>query len=396
MAELAVTLDPGGWVADRAVDAVQTAAGPVLQSAASALWRWLAEACTDIGREVVGALSAPAGVSLTSGWWGGPRTRELMGVVLAIAASLTVAFVLLAVLQGLVTGDPGGMLRSVLGQVPLSVLGVVAVAGVADLLLRVTDVVSAAVLAGTPADLGVLVERYGATATLATGGLAAVVLLVVFLVGALLVWAELVVRAALVYLLVAFAPLALAARVWPATRGMFRRLCELGVALVVSKFAIALALALGATALTGGGTTTAPDGAGLSLAGMLGGATLMGLAAFTPFVVLRLLPVVETAVTAHGISRSPVKGAQAAVAASAYPTRVARLAGGRAAGAAPTLPAAPMSATAAAATASSSPAPSPNRLAGAGPGPGRRPPAPSPVGGRPPSRPQRPPKGASS
>src|SRR5439155_18365779 len=118
--------------------------------------------------------------------------------------------------------------------------GVVLVAG-AGALVELTDGASAMVLAHAPGDLGRFLDGFGSTATVASGGLAAAVLLVVFLLGALAVWVELVVRASLVYLMIALAPLTLAARVWPAARGSFRELCELGVALVVSKFAIALA-----------------------------------------------------------------------------------------------------------------------------------------------------------
>jgi hypothetical protein len=303
-----------------------------------------------------------------------------------------VAFLLLTLIQGLIAGDPIGMVRTALGQVPLSILGMVGLVGVTDLLVRITDAASAAVLAGAPEDLRLLVEQYGTTAALATGGIAGLVLLIVFLLGALLVWMELVVRSALVHLLLAFAPLVLAARVWPATRGMFRRLCELGVALIVSKFVVSLTLALGAAALAGGGSSTEGSG-GLSLAGLLGGATLMGLAAFTPFVVLRLLPIVETAMVAHGISRSPVQGARLAKGASAYPARLARMAGGAAlaagaaglatgrgtaGAAAPTIGSAAASATAAASGS--------RRHAGAGPGRGSGPPA-GGQSGRPKTRP---------
>src|SRR5581483_8605378 len=209
----------------------------------------------------------------------------------------------------------------------------VAVVGVADLLVRLTDAAAAAVLAGTGNDLGALASKYALGTTALTGGVAGAVLLMVFLLGALLVWAELVVRAALVYLLVAFAP-----------------------------------VALGVVALVGGGTTA--QGQGLSLAGLLAGATLMGLAAFTPFVVLRLLPVLESAVLAQGITRSPVRGAQLAVAASAYPARVARLAGRAVTGvrsAATTgmpVPGTPSTGGGAV------PSPSARRLTGAGSGPG--------------------------
>lgn len=315
-------------VTDAAGDVAGRAAEPIVHGVASALLGWLADACRTVGGELVAGLSGPASPRFETGWWASPQARELMKTVGALAAMLALGFVFLALLQGLLAGDPLGMLRSALGHVPLSALGMAVVVAVTDVLLRVTDEATALVLHGTPENLAHFVSGFGVQSSLITGGLAAGVLMAVFLLGALLVWAELVVRSALVYLLVAFAPLVLAARIWPAARGMFRRLCELGLALIVSKLAIALALAVGAVALGGGdGAGWRPDG-GLSLAGLLGGATLMGLAAFTPFVVLRLLPLLETAVVAQGISRSPVRGVQTAMAASAYPVRLARLAVG--------------------------------------------------------------------
>jgi hypothetical protein len=160
---------------------------------------------------------------------------------------------------------------------------------------------------------------------------------------------------------------------------MFRRLCELGLALIVSKLAIGLAFAVGAVALGAGDAAdtgaSAAGGAGMSLAGLLGGATLMGLAAFTPFVVLRLLPLLETAAVAQGISRSPARGAQTAMTAAAYPTRLARLAGGMpmasggASGVAKALPSGPGRNVPLAAV---GPADDGRRRLGAGSGPGRR------------------------
>lgn len=323
--------NPVSFIVDVTGDAVGAAADPIVRSMASTFVNWLSTACRDVGREIVSVLAGASSPQFERGWWTRPQGRELMGTVVALAGLLALAFLLLALVQGLLAGDPVGMLRSALGHVPLSALGVAVVVGVTEILLRVTDEATSMVVRGAPENLGRFVEGFGLDASMLTGGLAAVVLLVVFLLGALLVWAELVVRSALVYLLVAFAPLVLAARIWPAARGVFRRLCELGLALIVSKLAIGLALALGAAALAGG-DEGAPGG-GMSLAGLLGGSTLMGLAAFTPFVVLRLIPLVETAVVAHGVSRSPVRGAQAAMAASAYPVRLARM-GGAASGAA--------------------------------------------------------------
>lgn len=350
MAVLAIGIpNPITVVTDAAGDAARQTATPIVQGIAATFLGWLTDACREVGRGLVSALSGPASPQFDRGWWTSPQGRGLMTTVVGLAAMLAVVFVLLAVLQGLIAGDPAGMLRTALGHVPLSALGVGVVVAVTEVLLRVTDEATALVMHGTPENLARFVNGFGIDASVATGGLAAVVLMVVFLLGALLVWAELLVRSALVYLLVAFAPLILAARIWPAARGMFRKLCELGLALIVSKFAVGLALALGAAALAGGDAGSSPGG-GMSLAGLLGGATLVGLAAFTPFVVLRLIPLVETAVVAHGVSRSPVRGAQVAAAASAYPARVARLAGTSGAGrsvparSGTSLPAAPMAA----------------------------------------------------
>lgn len=327
--------NPVEVVTDATTGVARAVTGSVFDGFGSFVVSWLGDACRDIGRELISVLSGPAQVDFARGWWAGTGGRELAGDIGALAVALTVAFLLLAVLQGLLAGDPGGMMRTALTQLPLSVLGMVCVVGGAELLLGVTDEASHLVLGDAPANLGQFVDGLTTVAGLPAGSLAVALLMVVFLVGAFLVWAELAVRSALVYLLVAFAPLVLAARIWPAARGVFRRLVEMGIAVIVSKFVIAMALALGAAALAGGG----PDGEGggggsLTLAGLLGGATLMGLAAFTPFVVLRLLPVIEGAAVAHGITASPMRGAQSAIAAGTLPSRVGNLvASGRVAGA---------------------------------------------------------------
>jgi len=382
---LTVVTDAAGGVAGRAAE-------PIVHGIATTVLGWLADACRSVGAELVAALSGPASPRFETGWWASPHARELMKTVSVLAATLAVGFLFLALLQGLLAGDPLGMLRSALGHVPLSALGMAVVVAATDVLLRVTDEATTLVLHGTPENLAHFVSGFGVQASVITSGLAAGVLMAVFLLGALLVWAELVVRSALVYLLVAFAPLVLAARIWPAARGMFRRLCELGLALIVSKLAIALALAVGAVALGAGeGAGWRPSG-GLSLAGLLGGATLMGMAAFTPFVVLRLLPLLETAVVAQGISRAPVRGAQTAMAASAYPVRLARLAVG------PTETTAATTGPRALPAGSSIPLPAasgtdprvrPGQRPGAGSGPGR--PSTAPTQWRPPRRgPRRP------
>jgi len=318
-----------GWGAGKA-------AGAFLGPIGDAIVRALAEAAKKVAEELLHFLSASSSVHFDAGWWASDRGQAVVRTVGLLGTVFMVAFLLLALIQGLLAGDPGAMLRSALLEVPISVVATVVLVSVAQLLLGVTDEASNMVLSGAPSDLAHFFKGFGEASSIASNGLAGVVMLVLFLLGALLVWIELVVRSSLIYWLAATAPLVAAARVWPAARGAFRRLVEIGLALIFSKFAIALALGLGAAALAGGGPR--PEGAdvgtsvGLDLAGLLTGATLMLLAAFTPFVLLRLLPILEVAVVAQGISRLPVRAGQTGMQAAYYANGLQRMAGGGAGG----------------------------------------------------------------
>ncbi len=145
---------------------------------------------------------------------------------------------------------------------------------------------------------------------------------------------ELVIRAALIYLLVALSPLVFAAMVWPAARGMVRKLTEVVLALIFSKVVIAIAFSVGAAALAGvddaghanGGST---GGVSASAGTLFSGLVIFGLAAFAPFVVLKLFPAAEAAVLAQGISRGPMRTTQQMSSSAFY---LERLAGGHAQG----------------------------------------------------------------
>ena len=98
------------------------------------------------------------------------------------------------------------------------------------------------------------------TFVLFLGGMAVVV-------GAVLVWVELLLRAAAVYVAVLFLPLALASLAWPAISHWCRRLVDTLVALVLSKFVIVavLSLAVGALAAGTGSTPAGADAVGRGL-----------------------------------------------------------------------------------------------------------------------------------
>ena len=271
----------------------------------------------------------------SAAWFAG--TDSPYAAVRNLAVLLLVAFIFLGVLQGLLHGDAAGMVRRVAGGVPAAVAGMVLTTTVVGHLLALTDAMSDAVLAHTDERALHFLSGFGATATSATGGFAAVLLGLVAAVAGLLLWIELIVRAALVYVLVAISPLAFAALVWPATRGALRRTGELLLAVVFSKLIICIALAIGVAALSGAGTAGTPStpggeglasNAGASAGGLLVGAVLLGLAAFSPFVLLKIVPIAESALVAQGISHAPARGAQAGISTVNSASNLRRLSGG--------------------------------------------------------------------
>ena len=127
-----------------------------------------------------------------------------------------------------------------------------------------------------------------------------IILAALTLSGAVLVWLELTVRSAGVYVATFFMPLALIAYIWPATAGVARRAIEILVSLILSKFVIVASISLGLAAFTGGGVDAT-----------LSGAAILLIAAFAPFSLFRLAPVVEASVIGHleGMSRRPGRAA---------------------------------------------------------------------------------------
>jgi len=276
--------------------------------------RWIGDAAASVTNQVISFIGNATGVDLAGAFGGNAHTAAVFHKVLALSGVLMVGFVFLGVIHGLVKNDPGSIARVALVRVPVSVAGTVGLVAVTDLLLKVTDGASAFVISDAPTDLASFTQTITTAASATGNGAAGGLLGLVYLIGALLCLMTLVVRSALIYLLVAIAPVLLAARVWPAAAGAWRKLCEIALALIVSKFAIALALGIGAALLADGTTfgansASGADSAGQSIGKLAAGAAIMGVAAFSPFLLLKLMPLVETAVLAQGIGSAPIRGA---------------------------------------------------------------------------------------
>jgi len=303
-------------------------------------WGW-AQIATGIARWVLGAigelidgvlnfLKTSARPDVSDLWFSGPGSP--FSSVRNVAAGLLVGFLLLGILQGVITGEVGGLMRRILLDAPTAVLGMIATVAVVDVLLDVTDALSTRVLGGSDSEAFRFLEGFGAASHLATGGFSTVLIGIVAVFAVAMVWVELMVRASLVYLLVAMSPLVFAASVWPAARGMLRRLVELLVAVVLAKLVISIALAVGVAALGGAGSAAGEqpgvgEWAAQGLGGLVVGTSVLCLAAFSPFMVLKLMPLAESALVAQGLSRAPAGAGRSGMTMLYYGQSVQRLAG---------------------------------------------------------------------
>ena len=300
-----------------------------------ALWSEIGNAAQAVTTALWGAITSSTDISFTSVAWKGGSTQDLLEVVLQLSGAVMLLMVFLAVIRAAVRGDPGAAARAVLVDLPISCVAAVALVGLTAAVVGASDQAADKVMSLAPsAALSSFAHNWPAliTSLQFVGGLGGVI----FILGAFMVWLELIVRAGLVYLMVATAPLVLAMRIFPGFAPAWKKFAETAVAVILSKVFVAIALVLGLSLTTGGvipsGTAA---GTGAEIGQLIAGIAMMALAAFAPFVLLRFVPVVEGALLAQGISHMPARVAQQGVQASYYGQGLSRLAGsgGAAAGA---------------------------------------------------------------
>jgi hypothetical protein len=346
----ATGIGPVCQVASAATGAVGSAASSVagfgIDSVLGGLGTWVAQGASWLLGQIGSVIAETTSVDLGASWFGAHyRTMaELAGVVI-------VPLLLLGIVQSIYRQNLSSLLRSVLVNVPLALLLTAVAVTLVQLGLSLTDSMSSAVAHGAGLDSGhfmssVLVGLSGTSVPSGQPSVPAFVLFVgalAVVVGAVLVWVELLIRAAAVYVAVLFLPLALASLAWPAIAHWCRRLVDTLVALILGKFVIVSVLSLAAGALAGG-TGSTPSGAtgsaasasaasasaasasaasafssastssgGGSFTAVLGGAALLMLSAFAPWALFRLLPFVEAGAVGHleGLSRQARQTASA-------------------------------------------------------------------------------------
>ena len=129
--------------------------------------------------------------------------------------------------------------------------------------------------------------------------------------GGVLLWCELVVRAVVLTLLIVLVPVIVPLSAIPAMRRVGWRLAETFLAVAASKFLIVVTLALGLSEVTSGGAST-----------VITGAVTLVLASASPFVILRLIPFVESSAL-HGVEGLRQRASRAVATAPSSPVGAA-------------------------------------------------------------------------
>lgn len=262
-------------------------AGASAGAALGAVTGWVVQGASWLLGQIGGVLTSTTSVDLGASWFVG-HYRAMA----ALAAVVILPLLLLSVLQAVYRQSAAVLVRVVAVQLPLALLLTAAAVQLVQMALSATDALATSVSVGVGVDVQKALQAVASQLVAQAGGGPDSAPAFVVLLGALLVaiasfvlWLELLVRAAAVYVAVLFLPMALASLVWPAVSHWCRRLVDTLVALVLAKFVIVAILSLAASALASG------TGAGFSA--VLGGAALLLLAAATPFTLLRLVPMVE-------------------------------------------------------------------------------------------------------
>ena len=290
-------IDAGSGLSASVAKAV---AASVLDSVGSGL----TQAAAWVVGEVMNLIMHSTSPDVTARWF----SREL-SLMERVALTVVLPVLLAATIGPVLRQDARRLFRVWAVGLPLAIFAGLAGSQLTQFALSVTDALCGLVIGSHSQEVG---SQFSAAMTnptiLGAPVFVQMVVAVLTLCGAVLVWLELSVRSAGVYVATFFMPLGLIAYIWPATAGIAKRAVEILVSLILSKFVIVASISLGLVALANGGVDATVSGAAILL-----------IAAFAPFTLFRLAPVVEASAIAHleGMARRPGRAAARTVTAAA-------------------------------------------------------------------------------
>ncbi len=208
-------------------------------------------------------------------------SKSEFNVLLAVAPAILLIGLLVSTLQALRHGEASALWRVYLGVAPACVAGVALARPVASLVLEAVNQMSSSAAAGVAQHEVLLAQGLNKLAP-TTPGFGVFLLALGVIVGTVLLWCELIVRNVALTLLLVLVPVVVPLASFPAARRIGWRLAETFLCVAASKFVIVVTLVLGLGELEGSSATEVVTGA----------VTLL-LATCTPFLLLRVVPLLE-------------------------------------------------------------------------------------------------------
>lgn len=291
-------LDPVCEVGKTALGSAGSAATAPIRAAAGGamdiVTSWVADSAQWLLAKVVAFIDSSSSPDLDGEWF-----RERYDFMTGIALFVLLPIVLLAAVRSLLAQDLRQLLKCFWLYLPAAVLGMFLAIQLTQTLLVFTDHLSSAVSASVAQDTTRIFEGVGKTVSVAAGAggpgvpsFAIFIAALFLIVASFLVWLELLVRSAAVTISVFFLPLIFAGSVWPgAGSRIAKRVIETLFALIVSKLVIVGVISLATAAMAD------PGGGGFGT--VMGAVALMAMAAFAPFAILKLIPVMESSAAGH-------------------------------------------------------------------------------------------------
>jgi hypothetical protein len=291
----------GSTVASGVGSIVSGIGNSVLDAVAS----WLIGAATAITSFVAAQMRATTTPQLESSWYGAQ-----FAPIAALGAALALLVTLVALGSAALRRSPDALAGTLVAVVRAG-FGTGVIVALTAIGLGIADAISADILASSPhAFWSTVATAWGqhGFGGFGSSALAALIALVeVF--GALLVWLELIVRNAVIYIAVLFFPVALAASIWPPLAGWTGRLGRLLLLFVMLKPVTLIVLSLAGNAAASGLSFGA--GASASVGTILAAVVIFALAAFAPWALMYLLSADAESAWTGGALRAGAGGAVA-------------------------------------------------------------------------------------
>jgi hypothetical protein len=209
-------------------------------------------------------------------------------LLLRAAPIIMVSGLLVSTLVLLQRGEPGRLVREYALVAPLLVLGIGVARPMALMLLTIVDELCSIAVPSSGGNINQLVNALAAMPT-GTPGFVLFLLAIGLVVGSMLLWVELVVRSVFLTLLLCLTPILFSLSAFSPLRRVAWRTVETFAALAFSKFVIVVTLSLGLSEISSDSATL-----------IVQGIATMGLAALSPYLILRLVPLVESSAL-HGL-----------------------------------------------------------------------------------------------